>query len=154
MVREKVKTFAQLTASGKRPDGVPVHQIIILDEADSMTRMLSQLRRTMEKSGRSTKTCLSAIMFEDHRAHPGVQSQIQTPGQEIPDEEAGPHLRAGEGGRSVRMAWRPLSSPAGDLRKANQPAELRQAEGDVEIAKDDVYEIFWSKSQRNTWRVC
>merc|ERR1712127_363943 len=58
VVRDKVKTFAQLTAGAKRPDGVacPPYKIIILDEADSMTKdAQSALRRTMEKSGRSTK---------------------------------------------------------------------------------------------------
>lgn len=61
VVREKVKHFAQLTASGKRPDGKPCppYKIVILDEADSMTRdAQSALRRTMEKEGRSTKFCL------------------------------------------------------------------------------------------------
>merc|ERR1712241_1425510 len=61
VVREKVKNFAQLTAGGKRPDGVacPPYKIIILDEADSMTKdAQSALRRTMEKSGRSPKFCL------------------------------------------------------------------------------------------------
>merc|ERR1712106_749091 len=61
VVREKVKTFAQLTAGGKRPDGVacPPYKIIILDEADSMTKdAQSALRRTMEKCGKSTKFCL------------------------------------------------------------------------------------------------
>jgi replication factor C subunit 2/4 len=40
VVRDKVKRFSQLTASGKRPDGKPCppYKIVILDEADSMTR--------------------------------------------------------------------------------------------------------------------
>ncbi len=61
VVRDKVKSFAQTTASGRRPDGTPCppFKIIILDEADSMTRdAQSALRRTMEKEGRSTKFCL------------------------------------------------------------------------------------------------
>ncbi len=56
-----MKTFAQATASGRRPDGTPCppFKIIILDEADSMTKdAQSALRRTMEKEGRSTKFCL------------------------------------------------------------------------------------------------
>jgi len=61
VVREKVKNFAQLTCSETRPDGKPCppFKIIILDEADSMTKdAQSALRRTMEKEGRSTKFCL------------------------------------------------------------------------------------------------
>ena len=40
LFREKVKNFAQLSASGTRPDGkpCPAFKIIILDEADSMTK--------------------------------------------------------------------------------------------------------------------
>ena len=52
VVRDKVKRFAQLTASGKRPDGKPCppYKIVILDEADSMTRdAQSALRYTNGK---------------------------------------------------------------------------------------------------------
>ena len=61
VVRMKVKSFAQQTASGRRPDGKPCppFKIIVLDEADSMTRdAQSALRRTMEKEGRTTRFCL------------------------------------------------------------------------------------------------
>lgn len=39
VIREKVKTFSQFTASGHRSDGKPCppFKIVILDEADSMT---------------------------------------------------------------------------------------------------------------------
>ncbi len=39
VIREKVKTFSQFTASGQRSDGKPCppFKIVILDEADSMT---------------------------------------------------------------------------------------------------------------------
>lgn len=39
VVREKIKTFSQLTANATRPDGKPCppFKIVILDEADSMT---------------------------------------------------------------------------------------------------------------------
>ncbi|KAJ8910431.1 hypothetical protein NQ315_012573 [Exocentrus adspersus] len=61
VIRDKVKNFAQLTASGVRPDGkrCPPFKIIILDEADSMTSVAqAALRRTMEKETKSTRFCL------------------------------------------------------------------------------------------------
>jgi len=61
VVRDKVKSFSQLTASGRRPDGrrCPPFKIVILDEADSMTHHAqAALRRTMEKQSRTTRFCL------------------------------------------------------------------------------------------------
>ncbi|GFR07576.1 replication factor C subunit 4 [Trichonephila clavata] len=61
VVRDKVKNFAQQTASSVRPDGrpCPPFKIVILDEADSMTNAAqSALRRTMEKASKSTRFCL------------------------------------------------------------------------------------------------
>ncbi|XP_054710556.1 replication factor C subunit 4-like [Uloborus diversus] len=61
VIREKVKSFSQQTASSVRPDGKPCppFKIVILDEADSMTNAAqTALRRTMEKASKSTRFCL------------------------------------------------------------------------------------------------
>ncbi|KAF6198997.1 hypothetical protein GE061_007020 [Apolygus lucorum] len=61
IIRDKVKRFAQLTASNVRPDGKPCppFKIIILDEADSMTHAAqAALRRTIEKETKTTRFCL------------------------------------------------------------------------------------------------
>ncbi|KAH3810557.1 replication factor C subunit 4-like [Dreissena polymorpha] len=61
VIREKVKTFSQQSASSVRPDGKPCppFKIVILDEADSMTDAAqAALRRTMEKESKSTRFCL------------------------------------------------------------------------------------------------
>ncbi|XP_062710684.1 replication factor C subunit 4-like [Aedes albopictus] len=58
VIRNKVKTFAQLTASGTRADGKPCppFKIVILDEADAMTHAAqAALRRTMEKETKTTR---------------------------------------------------------------------------------------------------
>ncbi|XP_014248492.1 replication factor C subunit 4 [Cimex lectularius] len=61
VIRDKVKNFAQLTASSTRNDGrpCPPFKIIILDEADSMTHAAqAALRRTIEKETKTTRFCL------------------------------------------------------------------------------------------------
>jgi len=148
VVREKVKTFAQLTASGKRPDGVPCppYKIIILDEADSMTKdAQSALRRTMEKSGRSTKFCLicnyvSRIIepitsrCAKFRFKPLAREILMKRLDLICEQEK---VKVSEDGMEAIV----LTSE-GDLRKAITSLQsCARLKGDVEIAKDDVYEI-------------
>merc|ERR1711884_8018 len=59
VVRDKIKTFASQSVSQSSTKGVPPFKIVILYEADSMTKdAQSALRRTMEKCSRSTKFCL------------------------------------------------------------------------------------------------
>lgn len=57
IVRSKIKNFAQLAVS-KDPN-LPSFKIIVLDEADAMTKdAQSALRRTMEQYSRVTRFCL------------------------------------------------------------------------------------------------
>lgn len=61
VVRNKVKNFAQTTANSQRADGkkCPKFKLIILDEADSMTKAAQEaLRRTMEVHSKTTRFCL------------------------------------------------------------------------------------------------
>jgi len=61
VVRVRIKNFAQLSARSLREDGkkCPPYKIIILDEADSMTKASQEaLRRTMEKQTKTTRFCL------------------------------------------------------------------------------------------------
>ncbi len=58
IIREKVKTFAQIAVGKETVSGhpVPPYKIIILDEADSMTKdAQSALRRTMEQYTKVTR---------------------------------------------------------------------------------------------------
>ncbi|XP_026323740.1 replication factor C subunit 4 isoform X2 [Hyposmocoma kahamanoa] len=61
VIRDKVKTFSQMTVSSTKPDGrpCPPYKLVILDEADSMTTAAqAALRRTMERETRTTRFCL------------------------------------------------------------------------------------------------
>merc|ERR1719342_343523 len=148
VVREKVKNFAQLTAGGKRPDGVacPPYKIIILDEADSMTKdAQSALRRTMEKSGRSTKFCLicnyvSRIIepitsrCAKFRFKPLAENILVQRIELIMEKE---NVLVNEDGKKAII----LTSE-GDLRKAITSLQsCARLKGSVEVGQEDVYEI-------------
>jgi len=148
VVREKIKNFSQLTASGTRPDGKPCppFKIIILDEADSMTKdAQSALRRTMEKQGRSTKFCLicnyvSRIIgpitsrCAKFRFKP-LAKEIMITRLELIVEKEGVSIN--ESGLDAII----LTSE-GDLRKAITTLQsCSRLKGGNEVSREDVFEI-------------
>ena len=148
VVREKVKNFAQITVSGKRPDGVPCppYKIIILDEADSMTKdAQSALRRTMEKSGRSTKFCLicnyvSRIIepitsrCAKFRFKPLAREILMKRLELICEEEK---VKVDDDGMEAI-----IQTSEGDLRKAITSLQsCARLKGEEDVKKEDVYEI-------------
>ena len=148
MIRDKVKNFAQQTVSGKRSDGgtCPQFKIIILDEADSMTKdAQSALRRTMEKCSRSTKFCLicnyvSRIIepitsrCSKFRFKPIAKDILVKRIQMICEKE---NVKISESGLEAT-----ISTSEGDLRKAITSLQsCARLKSDEEITEEDVYEI-------------
>jgi len=148
VVREKVKNFAQLTASGKRPDGVscPPYKIIILDEADSMTKdAQSALRRTMEKSGKSTKFCL-ICNYVSRIIEPITSRCAKFRFKPLAEEILSGRLtliKEQEGVKVTPEATKAIiMTSEGDLRKAITSLQsCARLKGDAEVGQDDVYEI-------------
>ena len=150
VIRDKVKNFAQQTATGKRSDGKPTppYKIIILDEADSMTKdAQSALRRTMETCGRSTKFCLicnyvSRIIepitsrCAKFRFKPLAEEVLVTRVEMICEKEG---VKLSEDGKAAI-----IKTSEGDLRKAitslQSAARLKGGTG-KEIVEEDIYEI-------------
>ncbi|XP_071798243.1 replication factor C subunit 4-like [Asterias amurensis] len=148
VIRDKVKTFAQQTAGGTRPDGrpCPAFKIIILDEADSMTNAAqSALRRTMEKQSKNTRFCLicnyvSRIIepltsrCSKFRFKPLSKDILKRRLEEICRKEG---AKCGE--EAIDAI---ISTSEGDLRKAitflQSAARLRS---DDSISVQDIYEI-------------
>lgn len=148
VIREKVKTFAQLTASATRPDGKPCppFKIVILDEADSMTAPAqAALRRTMEKQSKTTRFCLicnyvSRIIepitsrCAKFRFKPLAEEILTKRLMEICDKE---NIKYEEEGIKALMY-----TSEGDLRKAiTYLQSAARLKGEDIITKQDIYEI-------------
>jgi len=148
VVREKVKNFAQLSASGVRSDGrsCPAFKIIILDEADSMTKdAQSALRRTMEKEGRSTKFCL--ICNYVSRIIEPITSRcakfrFKLLAKDILHARLDMIIKAENVTISEEGIEAIIKTSEGDLRKAITTLQSSyRLRGGSEIRKEDVYEI-------------
>jgi len=148
VVRDKVKNFAQLSASGTRPDGkpCPAFKIIILDEADSMTKdAQSALRRTMEKEGRSTKFCL-ICNYVSRIIEPITSRCAKFRFKPLASDILLKRLRMIVQEESVNISEEGLEAiiftSEGDLRKAITTLQsCSRLKGTAEITKTDVYEI-------------
>jgi len=148
VVREKVKNFAQLTCSGTRPDGKPCppFKIIILDEADSMTKdAQSALRRTMEKEGRSTKFCL-ICNYVSRIIEPITSRCAKFRFKPLSTDILLARLRMIASAEGVNISEDGLQSivvtSEGDLRKAITTLQsCSRLKGEDEICQEDVYEI-------------
>jgi len=150
VVREKVKTFAQSTASGRKPDGSPCppFKIIILDEADSMTRdAQSALRRTMEKEGKATRFCL-ICNYVSRIIEPLTSRCAKFRFRPLPEAALRQRLETvakAEGVLATEEAFDALlNTSAGDLRKAIttlQSCSSLKANAEEKITSDDVCEI-------------
>ncbi|XP_050435309.1 replication factor C subunit 4 [Adelges cooleyi] len=148
VIRDKVKTFAQLTASDKRPDGKPCppFKIVVLDEADSMTAPAqAALRRTIERETKTTRFCLicnyvsciidpltsrcSKFRFKP-LSHDIMLARLE-------------HISKEEGIKCApRVLARLVDASGGDMRRAitslQSTARLKGEEG---IEEDDVLEV-------------
>ncbi|XP_061170521.1 replication factor C subunit 4-like [Saccostrea echinata] len=148
VIREKVKKFAQTTASGTKPDGKPCppFKIIILDEADSMTAPAqAALRRTMEKESKSTRFCLIcnyvsriiepiASRCAKFRFKPLADRVLSERLAEICDKE---NIACDKEAIQALM-----DTSEGDMRKAiTYLQSAARLKGDEEVTQGDVYEI-------------
>ncbi|ELU11749.1 hypothetical protein CAPTEDRAFT_223108 [Capitella teleta] len=135
VVRDKVKTFSQLSAGGKRPDGKPCppFKIVILDEADSMTNAAqSALRRTMEKESKTTRFCL--ICNYVSRIIEPIADILQRRLKEICAKE--------DVSCSDEALEALMYTSEGDMRKAITTLQsASRFKAGEEITKNDIYEI-------------
>ncbi|XP_022341885.2 replication factor C subunit 4-like [Crassostrea virginica] len=148
VVREKVKKFAQTTASGTRPDGKPCppFKIIVLDEADSMTGPAqAALRRTMEKESKSTRFCLICNYVSriiEPIASRCAKFRFKPLADQILTERLQGICEAEKITYDKEAIKALIDTSEGDMRKAitclQSAARLK---GQEEVTKEDVYEI-------------
>lgn len=148
VVREKVRNFAQQTASSTRPDGRPCPplKIIILDEADSMTSSAqAALRRIMEKESKTTRFCL-ICNYISRIIEPLTSRCAKFRFKQLNREVLVGRLREICEKEDVKCGEKALlmliSTSEGDLRKAITSLQsAHRLKGRREILEEDVCEI-------------
>jgi len=148
VVREKVKSFAQLTASSCRPDGRPCPplKIIILDEADSMTSSAqAALRRIMEKESKTTRFCL-ICNYISRIIEPLTSRCAKFRFKQLNETVLIRRLEEISKSENVNCSKEAISAiiltSDGDLRKAITSLQSAyRLKRQKEIVKDDIYEI-------------
>jgi len=150
VVRHKVKNFAKVAVGTANLDPgypCPPFKILVLDEADSMTRdAQSALRRTMERWSQVTRFCL-ICNYVSRIIAPVTSRCAKFRFQRLPSDHIDAKLRAiceAEGLKANEDTFKMLKElSGGDLRKAItflQSASLMGADGDV-ITAENVKEI-------------
>lgn len=146
VVREKIKSFAQLTVSHMAAGKDHPFKIIILDEADSMTKAAQQaLRRTMEKQTKTTRFCL--ICNYVTRIIPPITSRCSKfRFKPLSEEDQRKRLLVVAEKESVKISDSALDAlvkcSEGDLRRAVTFLQTaHRLKGEDGIAIDDILEI-------------
>ncbi|KAK3907704.1 Replication factor C subunit 4 [Frankliniella fusca] len=151
VIRDKVKSFSQLSASGIRPDGkpCPAFKIVILDEADSMTHAAqAALRRTMERQTRTTRFCL-VCNYVSRIIEPLTSRCTKFRFKPLGEEKIIERLKFISSEENVNISSDALHSlidaAGGDLRRAitclQSCARLKSKDDASEISTDDVVEV-------------
>ncbi|KAJ1523661.1 hypothetical protein ONE63_001502 [Megalurothrips usitatus] len=151
VIRDKVKSFAQLSASGVRPDGkpCPAFKIVILDEADSMTHAAqAALRRTMEKQTRTTRFCL-VCNYVSRIIEPLTSRCTKFRFKPLGEEKVVERLELISREENVNIGKEALhtliEASGGDLRRAitclQSCARLKGKDSSSAINNDDVVEV-------------
>ncbi|XP_072034729.1 replication factor C subunit 4-like [Amphiura filiformis] len=148
VVRDKVKGFSQQAAGGKRSDGrpCPPYKIVILDEADSMTKdAQAALRRTMEKQTKTTRFCL-ICNYVSRIIEPLTSRCAKFRFKPLANDVQEQRVRLVMGKENVKCddeaVQAIIKTSEGDLRKAITTLQsAHRLKGEEGIQVKDIYEI-------------
>lgn len=145
VIRDKVKNFSKVTVSSSSTK-CPSLKIVILDEADSMTKAAQQaLRRTMEKQTKNTRFCL-ICNYVTRIIAPITSRCSKFRFKPLPEVNQKDRLLRIAEAESVKISDDALDALVkcsdGDLRKAITFLQTsHRLKGEEGISKDEVLEI-------------